>query len=188
MRNAELPLLQLGDVIKTHPAEGYWGCAVVVWLRKRCSEFDPLCLIAITPTIFRHDYIGADLRDVTFSILEYEQGIKFFPGDSRSRRVTCLGWYDARPNPDFDVVGSVDPRKFFTGSTRFIIGDGTGKSWPLCGRIHSNLGSEAVLAWRSLHAPVSLAGDLEAADASHWALMDKLKSENRAKRKPRRPS
>ncbi len=188
MRNPKLPLLQLGDVIKTHPREGHWGCAVVVWLRKRCPEFGHLCLIAITPTIFRHDFVADDLRDVAFSILEYEQGISLFPGDSRSRRVTCLGWYDASSNPNLDVVGSVDPRKFFTGSTRFIIGDGTKKSWPLCGRISSNLGSEAVFAWRTLHDPVLLASDLEAAEASHWAMMDSLKQEARAKRNARQPN
>ncbi len=47
-------LLNKGDVIKTVPMEGYWGCALVLSSRDKVDGFDPMCHIAITPLIFRH--------------------------------------------------------------------------------------------------------------------------------------
>ncbi|MCU1288047.1 MAG: hypothetical protein JWN60_276, partial [Acidobacteria bacterium] len=46
-------LLQKGDVIKTNPREGFWGCAVVISEREKTKERDPMCHIAITQVVFQ---------------------------------------------------------------------------------------------------------------------------------------
>jgi hypothetical protein len=186
MPRAKRTSLEIGDVIKTHPKDGFWGCAVVLNTREKCEQFNRFCLIGITPIVFRHDFTWREVADFEFSILEFVRGIRLFPGDTRSRRETCIGCYDARPNPELPTIGRVDASKVFAGPIGFEVGDATNGKWPLCGRIKEHLGNEAVVAWRRTHDAVQLALDVEASRRSHDALMARLKLEERAKRDARK--
>ncbi|MEK7413156.1 MAG: hypothetical protein AAB263_07550 [Planctomycetota bacterium] len=151
-RKPKSKLLATGDVIKTHPREGYWGCAVVLNLRVKTKEFNPFCHIGITPLVFQHDYEWSDIADIPLSIVEFDRGIRLIPGKYFTRRETCIGIYDARPHPDLPVIGRVDPTTVFSGPLDFDqIGDATKDKWPLCGRVGADLGYEAVLVWKKHH-------------------------------------
>ena len=186
MPRAKQPTLEVGDVIKTHPKDGFWGCAVVLNTRERCEQFNPSCLIGITPIVLRHDFAWSEVADFEFSILEFIQGIRLFPGDTRSRRVTCIGCYDARPNPELPTIGRVDASRVYSGPIGFEVGDATNGKWPLCGRIKGHLGTEAVIAWRRIHDAVQLAIDVEASHKSHDELMARLKLKEKEKRDARK--
>jgi hypothetical protein len=169
MARKKLPPLLRGDVIKTHPRDGYWGCAVVLNMRDRCERFNPSVLIGITPTVFRYDYAWSNVADIAFSILESDGGI---PGP-------CVGWYDARPHPSLPTMGRVDASRVFPGPIDF-------DTWPLCGRISTNLGSEAVFAWRKKHDAEQLAIDLEAARKSQDEIVARIRMEEKQKREARK--
>ena len=183
---SKLPALEVGNVIKTHPKDGFWGCAVVLNTRKKCSQFNPFCLIGIAPIVLRHDFAWSEVANLEFSILEFVRGIRLFPGDTRSRRETCIGWYDARPNADLPTIGSVDASQVFQGPVVFEIGDATNGKWPLCGRIPAHLGIEAVIAWRRIHDAAQLAIDEEASAKAHDELIARLKPEAKKKRDARK--
>jgi hypothetical protein len=139
-------------------------------------------LIGITPIIFRHDFAWSEVADFEFSILEFVQDIRLSPGDSRSRRVTCIGCYDARPNPELHTIGRVDASKVYSGPIGFEVGDATTGKWPLCGRIKEHLGTEAVIAWRRIHDADQLAIDVESSQKSHEELMARLKLNEKEKK------
>ncbi|MCL2309265.1 MAG: hypothetical protein FWC42_03170 [Proteobacteria bacterium] len=145
-------LLTIGDVIKTHPREGFWGCAVVLNTRGKTGQFNPFCLIGITPLVFQYDYGWGDIAERPLSVLEFDRGVELSPDLYFTRRETCIGIYDARPHPDLPVIGCVDPSSVFIGPLDFDqIGDGAEGKWPLCGCITANLGYEAILVWNKKH-------------------------------------
>ena len=45
MKSSKSVILNKGDVIKTNPQNGYWGCALVLDVQEHNDEFQPLCLI-----------------------------------------------------------------------------------------------------------------------------------------------
>ena len=145
-------LLAAGDVIKTHPREGFWGCAVVLNTRGKTEQFNPSCLIGLTPVVFQRDYEWREIVEIPFSILEFDRVCEFVPGECFTRHEICIGIYDARPHPDLPVIGRVDPSGVFSGPLDFEpVGDATNGNWPLCGRIPEDLGYEAVLVWNEQH-------------------------------------
>lgn len=188
MPRAKQPPLEIGDVIKTNPKDGFWGCAVVLNTRERCEKFNRFCLIGVTPIIFRHDFAWNEIVNLNLTILEFLRHIRLFPGDTRSRLETCIGWYDARPNPDLPTIGSVDASKVFSGA----IGYGFDESnpshgrWPLCGRITKQLGMEVVIAWRREHDALQWAIEVEANRKAYDELMARRKLEEKAKRDARK--
>src|SRR3982751_1707839 len=96
--------LRRGDVIKTHPRDGYWGCAVV--LTEPCEQENllPLCHIGITPIVIRHDYRWAEIEGAELSILEFDRGVRTAPLTYASRRETCIGLYTSYPHPLLPVI------------------------------------------------------------------------------------
>lgn len=147
-RKPKAKLLATGDVIKTHPSERFWGCAVVLNARGKTERFNPCCHIGITPLLFQRDYEWCDIAGVVLSVLEFDRGIRLTPGHYSTRHETCIGIYDARPHPDLPVIGRVDPSAVFSGPLDFdLIGNATEGKWPLCGRVKAHLGYEAVLVW-----------------------------------------
>lgn len=159
---------------------------MVLKTRKRTSEFNSFCLIGITPVILRHDFVWEEVARRKFSIMEFVQNFRVFPGDTRTRRVTCLGWYDARPLAGLPTIGKVDASRVFEGPVTFRIGDGTSGRWPLCGRIDMYLGMEAVIAWRRIHDAAQLALDEEARRADLDEHLARVKQEERDKRAARK--
>lgn len=43
MKSSKSVILNKGDVIKTNPQNGYWGCALVLDVQEHNDEFQPLC-------------------------------------------------------------------------------------------------------------------------------------------------
>src|SRR5512143_1812302 len=103
--------LRRGDVIKTHPREGYWGCAVVLTEPHAVEGLRPMCHIGITPLVFDHEYAWAEIEGRELSILEFDREVRIAPnnygirhetthlrGGGRDRRQVPALW-ESRPAP-----------------------------------------------------------------------------------------
>jgi hypothetical protein len=185
-RSTKPQSLRRGDVIKTHPRDGYWGCAVVLSEPHEQKDLHPLCHIGITPIVIRHDYGWAEIEDTELSILEFDRGIRTAPLSYRTRHETCIGLYTSHSHPLLPIIGSVDPARVFTAPLAFEVGDGTEGRYPLCGRIAPHLGSEAVISWMRLHDPAQWQLVVDAARESYERVSATLKEEEREKRRSRR--
>jgi len=178
--------LQRGDVIKTHPRDGFWGCAIVLTEPTASPGFRAFCHIGITPLIVTHDFVWEDIAATAFSILEFDRAVRIGEGTYGTRRETCIGQYTADQHPLLPVVGKVDPDHVFPYPLTFEVGDGTDGKYPLCGPIKAHLGSEAVVAWLRAHDPVRWQAERDAARESFERLLERLKQEDRQKREVRR--
>jgi hypothetical protein len=176
------PTLPLGAVLKTHPREGYWGCAVVLTAGGTVPGFLPLYHIGITPLVFRHDFSPQDLDGRELSILIFDRGVRLAPGTYAVRRETCIGIYALPRQLPLPVIGLTDPTKVFPGPLTYEAGDGTAGKFPLCGPLRPNIGGEAVIAWRAIHDAEAWAAELQAAQESHERLMQQLASDAKQKR------
>ena len=152
-RSRQSAPLHRGDVIKTHPRDGFWGCAVVLSDPQPLPGLRPMCHIGVTPLIFRHDYQWFEIADQDLRILEVERGVRTGPGEYRARRDTCIGLYMANLHPALSVIGSVDPTRVFAKPLVFDAGEGIDGRFPLCVPIAEHLGSDAVVAWLRIHEP-----------------------------------
>ena len=178
--------LQRGDVIKTRPRDGFWGCAVVLSEPQPLQGLRPMCHIGVTPLILRHDYKWSEIADKDFCILEVERGVRTGPGEYRARRDTCIGLYTAKPHPALPVIGSVDPTRVFTKPLVFDVGPGIDGKYPLCGPIAEHLGSDAVVAWLRVHEPDRWRAERDEARDRYERLSEAIKEEERQKRRARR--
>lgn len=163
-------LLDTGDVIKTHPRDGYWGAAVVLQVSAEGGMFAMSCHIGITPIVFRHDYAFAELDVSNLSILEFHRGIRGEPFEYGQRREVCIGIYKRKVTTDLSVLGRVDSACIRTPSLPFQIGNGSDGGWPLC-RLGGNFGSEAIDEWRRVHDRVRYLDEGEKAALSHEAML-----------------
>src|ERR1043166_7773820 len=71
-RQPKPPPLQRGDVIKTHPRDGYWGCPVVLMGPRELEGLRPMFHIGITPLLLDHDYTWGEIEGQELSILEFD--------------------------------------------------------------------------------------------------------------------
>jgi hypothetical protein len=180
------PILNDGDVIKTHPNEGFWGCAVVLKSKDKTGRFDPLCLIGVTPIIFRHDFVWREVASLPFSVLEFDREIRQVPGQTQARHETCIGCFDARPHPELPTIGTVAVSEVFSGPLGFEVGDASDGKWPLCGRISPRLGYEAVLEWRRKYDQLQWKKEVAAAEKDYEEMVARLQREERDKRLARK--
>ena len=162
-------LLAAGDVLKTS-ALGYWGCAVVLKARSSALAFEQVCHIGITTAIFDHDYALDELDLRALALVHDDEG------------VPCIGLWNRRITPAVRVIGRTDPKGLTKARLSFKIGDGKDGGWPLCGLVKDGLGYEAVHAWRRVHDAKRWKADVAKAEASHAAMIARLKEEDRAKR------
>lgn len=167
-------LLHIGDVLKTNPIDGYWGCAVVLTERESTSQLDPMCHIAIATTVFRRDFTFDDLNLSQLEVLVFERGVRVAPQTYVPRIETCIGVYSRKRNP-LPILGKVDPQSVFSDPLAFVAGDGTDGGWPFCGNVTPILGNEAVHAWRAEHDTEAYNREVAEAEASHEAVLDRLK-------------
>ena len=172
--------MQAGDLLKTSPVEGYWGCAVVLTHRGKTEEFAPMCHIALTQLVLRHDYAFEELDVASLEVLEFDRQIRIGPNEYASlRRETCIGIYASRLNANVVLVGTADPGQIYPAAPSWDVGDGTGNGWPLCGPVSASLGSEAVIAWRRVHDRVQWEADVA---ASRKATEATLRADSRRNR------
>lgn len=158
-------LLEIGDVIKTHPVDGYWGCAVVLTQREATEQFDPMCHIGITSTVLRNDFAFEDLDTSRFTILTMERRVRIDAETSATRRETCIGIYSRKRSP-LPVLGQIDPTSVFSEPLEFIAGNGADGGWPFCGGVTKSLGNEAVHEWRAKHDAEACEREIAEASAS----------------------
>jgi hypothetical protein len=186
-QNKKQRLLSVGDVLKTNPLEGYWGCAVVLSARDKTVEFDPMCHIGITTTVFTHDYALDELPLSDLRILTGEEEI--YDADTRSnlrRPVTCIGIYARKLKVPLDVITNIDPTFLCAIPLQFEIGTGIGEGWPLRGPVTNRLGYEAVHAWRSVHDYEQWQADVAAGRKSHQEMLARLAEQRRQARERKR--
>jgi hypothetical protein len=190
--------LQRGDVIKTHPRDGFWGCAVVLTDPHVEGHFLPMCHIGITPIVMRHDYQWVEIADATLSILERDVRVRIAPYTYGTRHYTCIGQYTAKPHPALPVIARIDAARVYPYPLSFDVGDGTAGKYPLCGPLKPrkvrgvaesefpSLGSAAVAEWLRINRPEQWQADCDAAEELFERYEESRKAEERRKRQDRR--
>jgi hypothetical protein len=145
-------LLQLGDVLRTHAHDEYWGCALVLAVNDGTEQFDPMCLIGITDFVDTKKYGFADIDFSSLEIAIFERQIRVKANEYRRRRTeVCIQQYARKLNKSVDRVGCIDVRGFSAHPLTFEVGDGSNGKYPLCGPVGKSLGSEAIIAWRRVN-------------------------------------
>jgi hypothetical protein len=178
-------VLQVGDVLETHPTEPYFGVALVLAVREATDGFDPMCLIGITTSVFTRPVELDELRIADLAILEFDREARTGPSSyAPLRRETCIGIYTRELAAPIRVLGRIDTSSLNLGPLGFDVGDGTGGRWPLCGPVSKSLGYEAVIAWRMVHDRPQFLAEREAARLSHEEMLLRLKKSGR-KRAPK---
>ena len=185
-RSRKNAVLRRGEVLKTHPRDGFWGCAVVLSDPHPFDGLRPMCHIGVTPWILQHDFEWSAIADKDLCILEFERGVRTGPGEYRARRDTCIGLYTAKAHPLLPVIGSVDPTRVFRKPLTFEVGDGTDGKYPLCGPVAEHLGSEAVSAWLRVHDPDRWQAERDESGNRYERLSEAIREEEREKRRARR--
>lgn len=179
-------LLTVGEVIKTNPREGFWGCAVVLSFREKTNESHSLCHIGITPLVMRHDFFWEEIAQNQFSVLVFERGIRVASNEYAPRTETCIGIYSAKRPPELSIIGSIDPLLVYPQTLTFEVGDGTNREFPLYGKISATLGMEAINSWRKIHDTENWLAENAKASLDFEMLQERLRNEEREKRKARR--
>jgi hypothetical protein len=168
--------LVLGDVLRTHPFDGYWGCAIVLTVRDKTNEFGPMCHIGITPIVFTQEFDFDDLNDSAFEILRFNRSVRVAPYSYASDgQATCIGVYSRRITPSVVVIGNIDPSSVHSASLKFVAGNGADGGWPFCGKVEESLGGEAVHSWRVEHDREQWVADIAEAEKSHEEMLMRLK-------------
>jgi hypothetical protein len=182
-------LLSIGDVLKTNPFDGYWGCALVLSVRDKTPDSNPMCHIGITPTVFVHDYDFEELDIEKLEIMQFDREIRIAPYQSAPMpRETLIGIYTRKVNSFVNVIGSIDVFPISPTPLTFEIGSGTGNGWPMHGPIGRHLGGEAVLKWRSVHDRERWLREMAEAERSHEEMLVRIAEEDREKRRKYRKS
>ncbi len=176
-------LLAIGDILKTHPFEGYWGCALVLTAGEKIDKYDPMCHIGITTAVFTHDYCFNELDISNLKIIEIERKYRAAPNNYVPLyKETCIGIYSRKINSFVNRIGNIDVSSIFTIKLTFKVGNGSDGGWPLCGSVSRSLGYDAIHAWRSVHDRTQWLLDIDAAHKSHEAMLVRIKEEERQKR------
>ncbi|MBQ2548442.1 MAG: hypothetical protein II558_06005 [Treponema sp.] len=137
MKSSKSIVLNKGDVIKTNPQNGYWGCALVLDVQEHNDEFQPLCLIAVTDFISKEDFSFDQLPLEKLSILNIERSLRV--GEGRycdDGKEVCIEIHTRRMKSGQEVIGRMDNFPFEMPKLTYEVGDGKG------------LGYQAVIAWR----------------------------------------
>ena len=138
--------------LKTHPFDGYWGCAIVLTTRGRKERFDPMCHIGITTAVFTHDYQFGELDTSRLEILTSDVQIRAGPHQHiHGPQETCIGIYASKVNSYVNVIGRTEALCVYPHRLTYRVGDGANGGWPFCGPVRASLGYEAVHEWRSVH-------------------------------------
>ena len=140
-------LLETGDVIKTHPREDRWGCAIVLNTGKLDigGRMADVCLVGITDVILPHDYALADIDTAGLRIHAGKRGIRLADGTHAERDEVFIGMYLRTIPAGLQVIGRIDTASIRTPPLVFVVGNGSDGGWPLCGPIGPRLGYEAIV-------------------------------------------
>jgi hypothetical protein len=175
-----------GDVLRTEPRPGYWGCAVILSAARKTTEFHPRFHVGVTPAVFRHEFDFSEIDASQLTILRFSRDVRTEPDTYVARGTeTCIGIYTAKSRGDLLVLGKVDPLSVYAPPLTLEVGDGTNGSFPLCGPLRKNIGVEAVISWRRIHDAETLSREVIDARESFEAMeAERLaKQRERSKRK-----
>jgi len=151
---AKAKLFNKGDVILTNPVEGFWGIAIVLSEREKTSKFVPMCHIAVTPLIFQREVKLSELNLDDLTPLEFEQNYTFALEKGKRKREpfsrieTCIGVYPRNNKVNLEIIGNINPEIVYNGPLPFEPLYGLEITFPLCGPVKHNLGSEAYTTWQ----------------------------------------
>ena len=159
--------LEVGDVIKTNPFEGFWVCSLVLSSREKTKDFNGLCHIAVTNLVFTHDFAISEIDSADHMILHRENRIGI--------TVPCINVYASRIKPGIEVIGNIDVSALYKKPLTFEIGDGSEGGWPSCGPVSKSIGFEAIHQWRSINDRVQWILDIKDAEKSHEEMLQRLK-------------
>ena len=175
-----------GEVLRTEPRSGYWGCAVVLSGTEATAEFHPRFHVGITPIIFRHEFGLSDIDVNQLRILRRTDEIRVGPDRYVPRTTrTCIGIYAAKARGDIFVLGKIDPLRLYDAPLTFEIGDGTNGNFPLCGPMRKEIGWEAVIEWRRIHDAQAISREVVEARAQFEEMEAKRLAEQRNRRDSR---
>ena len=160
--------LKPGDVIRTHPGRGYWGCAIVLSARDSTAQFHPMCHIGTTTLIRPRRYSWKSIDPAELEIASLVHDVRVAPNEyyRAPTACVCIGIYTLKSANGLDIIGRVDPKDIYQHPLAFKVGDGTSGAFPLCGPIPDDLGHEAVIIWRRAHDAVRL--EQEARKDMEW--------------------
>lgn len=162
MKSSKSVILNKGDVIKTNPQNGYWGCALVLNVREHNDEFQPLCLIAVTDFISKEDFSFAQLPVEKLSVLNIERSLRVGVNEYCDYgKEVCIEIHTRRMKSGQEVIGRIENFPFKMPVLTYEVGDGKGLEYPLCGPITASLGFQAVIAWRKANEKEAFQSDVQ---------------------------
>jgi hypothetical protein len=149
--------LHPGDVIRTHPSKGFWGCAVVLSSTDSSPEFYPRSHIAILDLIKNRKFAWKNINLEEHDIVNLNYSVRVAAHEYIQAPLPQLsiGIYTLRKLGALDVIANIDPSIIYSKPLTFDAGDGTNGTFPLCGPIPENLGHQAVINWRKINDAVN---------------------------------
>ena len=179
-------MFKVGDVIRTNPRDGFWGCAVVLDNHLAPDTLRDRCHIAITGTVRHAPFNLKELTDIELVVLEFERHYRPKSDVFGSRLETCITKYpNVRPG-EIELIGNVSTTLVYRGPLSPTIGPGAGE-FPLGSAVDlKRLGTEAVINWRRLNDQAALTAEVAAADAAYFAREDARLAKAREQARVRR--
>ena len=139
-----------GDVIRTTPEKGYYGIAIVLTEGRRLEIAPgkmsyPMCHIAITPLLFRHEVTLEEIDTNDLQVLVFERNAKRDDGAVMPWNTeTCVYLFTNRNKVGFTVIGNIDPSGIYQEPLDY---EPRKDRFFLCGDADANLGREAYIAY-----------------------------------------
>ena len=143
-------LFSKGDVIRTNPENGFYGIAVVLNCPEKIEISPgkwsyPMCHIAITPLIFRHEVEIAELHLNELKPLIFSRNVQRKDGVIIPWKTeTCIYVYTDRNKANLSIIGTIDPSGIYDGQ---LIFEPQQDRFYFYGDAEPDLGREAYLAW-----------------------------------------
>lgn len=180
--------LNSGDVIRTHPQRGFWGCAVVLSAQDSTDDFYPCCHIATLVLIRKRKYSWKSVSPGDLKIVNLTRDVRAAPyeyiEDSTSR--LSIGIYSLKKIDGLDIIANVDPLQIYSKPLSFDVGDGSNGAFPLCGPIKGFTGNDAVINWRKLNEQEKFEVEAKESKQQFEAMEQKRLLAQRNRRKPRK--
>ena len=161
--------LRTGDVIRTNPSNGYWGCAVVLSTFDCPIDREARCHIGVTPIVMRHEFTWSELDPEMLHILRFEMHYRPNPDVFGRKMETCITAYPNTRQPRLDIIASVDASSVYSGLLRRGVGGGEDGKFPLGSGIGTDLGMEAVISWRRVNDKDAFEAEIAASNAAYFA-------------------
>ena len=134
----------------TNPEHGFYGIAVVLTDGKELEMSGgklsyPMCHIAITPLLFKHEVSIKEIDLDALSVLVFKRNAKRKDGEIISWRLeTCIGLYTNRNKANLKVIGNIEPSYIYDGILDYAPQQ---DRFFLYGDVNNDLGREAYIAY-----------------------------------------